>query len=91
MRLKQYLMLPEVIADRLVKQINANQDERIERKEFVSFFLTAFMGTLEQKMLIAFRCYDLDGDDMIVKEEAELVLKSIPLLHDERYGFSFRG
>ena len=43
--------------------MNANGDERIDHDEFVKFFLTVLMGSLEQKMLIAFKCYDMDGDE----------------------------
>jgi hypothetical protein len=32
---KHYLNLPELIGDRIVKQINANGDERIDHDEFV--------------------------------------------------------
>jgi hypothetical protein len=39
------LNLPELIADRLLTQINANGDERIDHDEFIGFFLKAFLGT----------------------------------------------
>lgn len=32
---KQYLALPEPIADRICQQINANGDERIDHDEFI--------------------------------------------------------
>ena len=60
---KQYLNMPEFIGQRIVIQMNANGDERIDHDEFVKFFLTVLMGSLEQKMLIAFKCYDMDGDE----------------------------
>lgn len=37
------------------------------------------MGTHEQKMYIAYRCYDCDNDEMITKEEIKVVLRNIPL------------
>ena len=46
-RLKLYLNLPELLGDRIVRQINANGDERIDHDEFVAFFLKLFMGTFE--------------------------------------------
>jgi Ca2+-binding EF-hand superfamily protein len=37
------------------------------------------MGTLDQKMLIAFRCYDVDDDQNISEDEVKIILKHIPL------------
>ena len=86
---KQYLNMPELIGDRIVRQMNANGDERIDHDEFVKFFLKLLMGSLEQKMLIAFRVYDVDGDENISDEEVKIVLRNIPLKYEERYGNSF--
>ena len=47
------------------------------------------MGSLEQKMLIAFRCYDVDDDQVITDEEVKIVLLNIPLRVEGRYGSSF--
>ena len=40
-------------------------------------------------MRIAFRCYDVCEDQAIDKQEVTIVLKSIPILNEERYGISF--
>ena len=40
-------------------------------------------------MLIAFRVYDVDGDENISDEEIKIVLRNIPLNFEERYGNSF--
>ena len=81
--------MPELIGDRIVRQMNANGDERIDHDEFVKFFLKLLMGSLKQKMLIAFRVYDVDGDECISTEEVKIVLRNIPLHFEERYGSSF--
>lgn len=81
--------MPELIGDRIVKQMNANGDERIDHDEFVKFFLKMLMGTLQQKMNIAFRCYDVDDDQTISEEEVKIVLSNIPLRVEGRYGNSF--
>ena len=39
--------LPKLIGDRMLNQMNSNGDERIDHDEFVLFFLTLFMGTIE--------------------------------------------
>jgi len=84
---KHYLNMPELIGDRLVKQINANGDERIDHDEFVPFFLKLMMGTLEQKMYIAFRIFDVDDDQSISEDEVKVVLKNIPLTLEKRMSF----
>ena len=40
-------------------------------------------------MRIAFRCYDEDGDESISEDEVELILRSLPLRLEERFGTSF--
>jgi len=63
--IKEYLNLPELLAKRIINQINCVGKERVEENEFVRFFLRMFMGSLEQKMLIAFKCYDSNKDEAI--------------------------
>ena len=63
--------------------MNANGDERIDHDEFVLSMLKMLMGTFEQKMLIAFKCYDIDGDEQISHREVEAVLRNIPSISDE--------
>ena len=41
---KKYVNLPELLGSRMVHQINANGDERIDHDEFINFFVTLFMG-----------------------------------------------
>jgi Ca2+-binding EF-hand superfamily protein len=47
------------------------------------------MGSLEQKMMIAFRCYDMDNDEQIEFSEIKIILRNIPLHTEGRYGSSF--
>ena len=69
--------------------MNANGDERIDHDEFVLFFTNLFMGTKEQKILIAFRCYDYEDEQIITEDQIELVLRHIPLYFDSHLGTSF--
>jgi len=48
------------------------------------------MGNLEQKMHIAFRCYDKDGDEIITVQEIKVILKNIPVYAEARFGNSFK-
>jgi len=75
--------LPSFIGDRLVEQINTNGDERIDHDEFVRFFLILCAGSFEQRMLIAFKCFDLHDNEILSKEDVTLVLKSIPVTQQE--------
>ena len=47
------------------------------------------MGSFDQKMLIAFKCYDVDDDQCIDAKEVSTVLKNIPIHVEGRYGSSF--
>jgi Ca2+-binding EF-hand superfamily protein len=51
--------------------------------------LKMLMGSLKQKMLIAFRVYDVDLDESITVEEVKIVLRNIPITYNERHGNSF--
>ena len=88
-RTKHYLNLPEQLGQTIVGQINANGDERIDHDEFIGFMLQVLMGTKLQKMMIAFNCYDIDGDQRISADEVRHVLQHIPLRMEARYGASF--
>ena len=68
--------------------MNANGDERIDHDEFVRFFLKLLMGSHKQKMLIAFRCYDVNNDQKLTQEEIKVILKNVPVDDDEIYGDS---
>lgn len=69
--------------------MNANGDERIDHDEFVKFMIVMLMGNLQQKLLIAYRCYDMNNDEIISPEEVEVILKNVPLHVEGRYGASF--
>ena len=43
---KHYLNMPELIGERIVKQINSNGDERIDHDEFIDFMLKVTVGTV---------------------------------------------
>lgn len=47
------------------------------------------MGNHQQKIKIAFKCYDPDNLDFITKKEVKYILKHIPLNFEARYGISF--
>lgn len=85
---KHYLNLPDYIGDRIICQINANGDERIDHDEFVGFLLQACMGSKLQKMMIAFNVYDHDGNKQISAEEVKHVNFHVPLRVESRYGIT---
>lgn len=82
-------MMPKYIGQRLVAQINGNGDQRIDHDEFVKFFLKLTMGNFDQKILIAFKCYDVDDDQCLDQKEVITVLKNVPIHVEGRYGSSF--
>lgn len=85
---KHYLNLPDYIGERIVQQINANGDERIDHDEFVGFFVTVCMGSKLQKLKIAFEAYDHDRNGQISAEEVKHVSFHVPLRVENRYGVS---
>jgi len=55
----------------------------------VGFFLVLLMGNLQQKMRVAFKCYDFDDDDIINENDVLLILRNLPLFTEGRFGSSF--
>jgi Ca2+-binding EF-hand superfamily protein len=47
------------------------------------------MGNFDQKILIAFKCYDVDDDQCLDQKEVITVLKNVPIHVEGRYGSSF--
>lgn len=86
---KQYLNMTEVLADRVLQQINDNGDERIDHDEFVGFMLQVAMGTKIQKLMIAFRMYDFDRNQQISMDEVNYIMTHVPHRVEQRYGISF--
>ena len=89
-RTKQHLHMPEVLANCIVNQINANGDERIDHDEFVSFFMQALMGSHEQKMMIAFNCYDADFNQDVDADEVKYVLRHCTMIAEDTNKYGFR-
>lgn len=69
-----------MIADRLIKQMNSNGDERIDHNEFVGFFMKLLMGPIEKRMEIAWRIFDFDNDENLTQDEIMVVMKNIPII-----------
>jgi hypothetical protein len=88
-RTKQYLNMPEPIGNCICNQINANGDERIDHDEFIEFMAIALMGNLQQKMAIAFKCFDPENQEVITASEVKFILRHVPINQEERYGISF--
>lgn len=89
LRTMQYLNMPHPIGERICNQINANGDERIDHDEFIEFLVTALMGNIQQKMMIAFKVFDPEENECIAAEEVKYILKNIPINYEGRFGISF--
>jgi Ca2+-binding EF-hand superfamily protein len=50
--------------------------------------LDALVGSKEQKMMVAFNCYDLDRDGTVTIEEVKFLLRHIPFSSDPHHGLS---
>mmetsp|Transcript_17640 Transcript_17640/g.27298 ORF Transcript_17640/g.27298 Transcript_17640/m.27298 type:complete len:130 (+) Transcript_17640:422-811(+) len=63
------------MADRILAQMSCSQ--RVCRSQFVTFLIKVFMGSLKQKLLIAFKCFDHADDEVLHREQVDMVLRNL--------------
>jgi len=62
--------------DRLFNLFDLNGDGSVDLHEFFSGLSVLFKGTIDEKLKLSFRAYDLDGSNTISKKELSEMFKS---------------
>eukprot|EP01132_Coremiostelium_polycephalum_P011213 gene11213-13738_t len=62
-------------ADRLFDLLDVNKDNTVDLQEFVGGLSLLCKGTVEEKLELSFKAYDLDGNGYITKNELSLMFK----------------
>jgi len=62
--------------ERLFTLLDTNGDGTVDLQEFVSGLSLLCKGSVEEKLALSFKAYDLDGNGFISKEELALMFKS---------------
>jgi len=68
---------PQPFATRLFSVYDKNRDGTIDFREFICGIGLMRRGSLDQKLQIAFRMYDLDNDGFITESEMQSVVAAI--------------
>jgi Ca2+-binding EF-hand superfamily protein len=63
-------------AERLFHLLDVNGDGAVDLQEFISGLSMLCKGTVEEKLALSFKAYDIDGNGFISKEELALMFKS---------------
>jgi len=61
--------------DRMFELLDLNKDGTVDLQEFISGLSFLCKGTPEEKLLLSFKAYDLDGNGFITKDELCLMFK----------------
>jgi len=61
--------------DRLFEVLDVNHDGTVDITEFISGLSFLCKGTVEEKLQLSFKVYDIDGNGFISKEEIQLMFK----------------
>ncbi|ORX87096.1 EF-hand, partial [Basidiobolus meristosporus CBS 931.73] len=69
-------MEKNLITERIFKFFDQNEDGLIDFTEFVSGLSILCKGNLEEKIIHAFRGYDIDGDGLIKRDELRKVISA---------------
>jgi len=62
--------------ERLFTLLDTNGDGTVDLQEFVSGLSMLCKGSVEEKLALSFKAYDLDGNGFISKDELALMFKS---------------
>jgi len=62
--------------DRLFTLLDVNHDGTVDLAEFVTGLSMLCKGTVEEKLELSFKAYDIDGNGFISKDELALMFKS---------------
>jgi len=62
--------------ERLFHLLDTNGDNVVDLQEFICGLSLLCKGTLEEKLALSFKAYDLDGNGYITKDELALMFKS---------------
>jgi len=63
-------------SDRLFHLLDSNKDGVVDLREFVSGLSMLCKGSIEEKLELSFKAYDLDGNGFISKDELGAMFKS---------------
>jgi len=75
----KYCQLPGIIGDRFFELLDLNNDEYIDLKEFIHGLFKIYYSPVETKIRLAFDMYDFDKDELVRREDVQLILSYIPI------------
>ncbi|EPZ35459.1 EF-hand [Rozella allomycis CSF55] len=64
-------------ADHVFRLLDVNRNGRIEYVEFIKALSTLSRGTLDEKIEMSFRLYDVDGDGYVSKDDMRMIIDAV--------------
>lgn len=76
-----YCQLPGLLGERLFAVLDTNQNNYLDKDEFLNGMLTFYCSDFDEKIKIIFKIYDFDNDGLVTQTDIITIISCMPVTH----------